>query len=81
MDANLVEQRHMEICQWSRLVIFDVTGSLHLSSSAACNDNRQPGMVVAVGIAHAASVEIKRMVEQRAVSFGRGLQLVQEVGE
>ena len=33
------------------------------------------------GIAHAAAVQVERMVEQRAVAFRRGLQLLQELRE
>ena len=38
-------------------------------------------MVVNIGIAHSAAVQIERMVEQSSVSFRSGPQLTQEVGE
>lgn len=38
-------------------------------------------MIVEVGIAHPAPVEVKRVVEERAVPLGRGLQLPDELGE
>ena len=38
-------------------------------------------MVVDVGVAHAAAVEVERVIEQRAVAVRRGFQLCEELGE
>ena len=45
---------------------------------AAGDQNRQVHVVVDVGIAHAAAVEEQPVVEERAVAFGRRLQLLEE---
>jgi hypothetical protein len=61
----------MEICQRHGLVIFDVTIAFHSARCATGDQNRQVRVVMDIGIADAAAVKIKRVVEQRAVSFRR----------
>ena len=81
MDADFVEQRQVEIGQRNRLRVCEVTVAFHSGRRAASDDDRQVRMVVNVRIADPAPVKNERMVEQRAVAFGRGFQFLQEPGE
>src|SRR4030095_15862775 len=72
MDADLVEQRQVEIGQGGRLGVFDVTPAFQSAGGATGDKDRQVCVVMHVGIANAAAVEVERMVEQCAVPFRRG---------
>ena len=65
-----VEQRQVQVGQRRRLGVPDVPAAAHSAGRAAGDDDRQVHVIVDVGIAHAAAVQIKRMVEQRAVALG-----------
>src|SRR5439155_2006515 len=81
VDANLVEQRQVEIGQRSRFVILDVTPALHPACRATGDQDRQVRVVMDVRIAYATAVKIERMIEQCAIPFRRGLQLPKELGK
>src|SRR5213078_4162061 len=67
VDADFVEERQVEVGERSRLVILDVTPALHPACRAADDKDRQVRVVMDVGIADAAAVKVKRLVQQRAV--------------
>ena len=50
MNADLLEQSQVEVCQWRRLVVPDVTSALHAARSPASHQDRQVGVVVDVWI-------------------------------
>ena len=81
VDAGFVEQRQVEIGERGRFGELDVTPASHSAGRATGDQDRQVRMVMDVGIADAAAVEIERMVEQGAVPFRRGLQFPEELGE
>src|SRR6185369_1207050 len=61
--------------------IANVTAAFHSSGGATRYKNWQIGVIVYIGIPHAAAIQIQRMIEKRSVSFRSGLQFVQEVGK
>src|SRR5438093_4944782 len=79
VHADLVEQSQVEIGQWCRLREFNLAPAFHASRRSTGDKDRQVTVVVHVGIAYAAAVKVKRMVEQGAVAFGRGFQFLQEL--
>ena len=48
---------------------------------ASRDDNRQVQVIVHIRVAHAAAEHDDRVIEQRAVAVGRGLQLLEVIGE
>src|ERR1017187_10389880 len=80
-DSHLFEQREVEVGERRRLLLADVAPAPHLAGRAAGDEDRQVRMVVEVGVAHAAAVEVERMVQERAISLGRCLQLREELGK
>src|SRR5678816_908687 len=81
MNAHFVEQCQVKISEWRRPRVFDVTASLHSDCRTTCQKNGQVRVIVDIGVADAAPVKIERMIEQRPVAFGGGLQLCQEFRE
>ena len=79
MDSNPFEQAQMEIRQWSRFLVFNVKRALALVRAASYHDDGQIGVVVHIRITHAATQEVHRMIEQRAVAVRRGLKLSYEI--
>src|SRR5262245_58088257 len=73
VDTDFFEQREMEICQRPRLGVLDVTGAFDRARTAAGDKDRQVHVIVHVGIAHSAAVQIDGMVQQAAVALGNGL--------
>ena len=73
MDAHFVEQRQVEIGQRRRFGVFEVAPAFYPGGRTASDKDWQIRMVVHVGVANAAAIKIKRMVEQRAVAFRRRL--------
>ena len=80
-DSCLVQQGEVQVCQWRWLVVANVPVALHAIGCTSCDDDWQVGVIVNVVIADAASVEQHYVVEQRAISFRRGLELLQILGE
>src|SRR6266516_1867257 len=63
-----IEQRQVKIGQRRRFRILDVTPSLDPACSAAGDKDRQVYVVMLVGIAHAAAIQVGRMVQQGTVA-------------
>ena len=61
--------------------IADVPAAPHLAGRTAGDEDRQVRVIMKVGIAHPAAVEVERVVQERAVPLGCGLQLREELGE
>src|SRR5205809_4785638 len=64
-----IEQRQVKIGQRRRFRILDVTPSLDPACSAAGDKDRQVYVVMLVGIAHAAAIQVGRMVQQGTVAI------------
>src|SRR5262245_47926131 len=77
--AVLVRDRHPQIAHrrsWRELHM-----TMTLADAAADADYRQRIAGVRVRVAHPAAVDDQRVVEQRAVAIGRGLQFVDKLRE
>src|SRR6058998_316243 len=81
VHADFVEQRQVKVRQRPGFVVLDVTSAFHSGCGATGDKDRQIRVVMDVRIADAAAVEIKRMIEERAVSFRRRFQLLEKFGE
>src|SRR5450432_3444135 len=79
-NACALEQSQVQICKRSGLGITYVTAALELAGSTGDKD-RKVDVVMLVAVAHSAAVKVERVVEQRAVAFRNGLELLQEVRE
>ena len=53
-----------------------MTPAPHVSGGPAGNDDRQIHMVMNIWISHAAAVQVKHVVQQRAIAFRRGLEFL-----
>ena len=53
----------------------------HAAGGAAGDKDGEIVVVVDIGVAHAAAVEMEAMIEEGAVGFRRGAQLGEELGE
>src|SRR5688572_25944785 len=59
--SHRVEQRQVEVRKRRRLVVLDMTSAAHLAGCPACDNDGQVHVIVNVGIAHAAAVEVERI--------------------
>ena len=80
-DADFFEECQVKVGERRGLGVLNVAASFELARRAAGDQDRQVDMVVDVGVAHAAAIEQEHMVEQRAVAFGRGFELLEEISE
>ena len=80
-DAYLIEQCEMKVGQRRGFVETDVPSALHAAGSAPGHDDREVRVVVHVRVAHAAAVEVQRVVEERSVAVLRRGELAEELGE
>ena len=71
----------MQVRHRLRLRVLQVASAPRPAGAAAGDHDRQVGVVVHVRVAHAAAVQVERMVQQRAVAVRRRGQLLQEVAE
>ena len=71
----------MEIGKRCGFIKTNVSSTPHLSCGTSGDDGGQVHVIVNIGVADAGAVKVKRMVEERAVAFFGGLQLLQEFGE
>src|SRR4051812_30757956 len=78
-DTDTLEQRHVQIGERRGLGILDVPSALDAGSSATRDEDREVHVIVNVGVAHAAAIEVQRVVEQRAVPFRRRFQFFEKV--
>src|SRR4030095_4358859 len=67
VNPDFVEEGQVKIGQRGGGGVFDVTPTLHAASSATGDEDREVGVVMDIGIADAAAVEVERMVEQAAI--------------
>ena len=71
----------MEIREGCPILVLDVPPTSQAGCGAACDQNREVHVVVQAGVAHPASVQVDRIVEQRAVAVRSGLQFLEELRE
>ena len=71
----------MEVGQRRAALVLDVPATPHAGRRAARDQNGKVLMVVHAGVAHPASVQVDRVIEQRAVAVGRGFQLLEKLRE
>src|SRR4026209_2780873 len=81
MHPHPIEQREMEIGQVRSLLVADVPAALHTRDCAAGDENREAFVIVSTRIPDAASVQIKGVVEERAVAIRRGFHSLQKIRE
>src|SRR6266516_243133 len=79
MDPHAVEQREVEVCQRSAILVPDVTATPHAGRSATSDQNWKVLVVVNTGVAQPASVQVHRVIEQRAVAVGSGFQFLEKL--
>ena len=79
LHAEFLEEREQQVRHGSVRWRYDVPAALQLSRETADHDHRQRIVIVLVAVAHAASVQHDRVVEQIPIAVGRRLQLVDEV--
>src|SRR5215212_5707853 len=58
-----------------------MAAAAHVSGGPAANDDWQINMVMNIWIAHAAAVQVERVVEQGATRLRRGLELLKKFCE
>ena len=74
VHADFVEEREVQIGERHGLVVADVSIAFHPACRAPGDEDRQVGVIVHVGVSNAATVEQQRVIQERAVALGRGLQ-------
>src|SRR5687768_14587037 len=68
-DTGPFEQREVQIRQRRGLRVLQVTGALEPVGATPGDQDRQVHMIVDVGIAHPAPVQIERMIQEASVSL------------
>src|SRR5437660_1331439 len=81
MHTHAIEQREVEICQRCSILVTDMTATLHAGRSTARDQNWKVLMVVNTGVAQPASVQVHRVIEQRAIAVGSGFQFLEKLRE
>src|ERR1051325_12119549 len=81
MDAGFVEHREIEIREGRWFGVAKMAAAAHAAGSAARDDDRQIGVIMNVGVAHAAAIKIERVIEERAIAIGSLLHFLEEFGE
>src|SRR3954466_4706431 len=81
MNSRFVQKRQVQVRQWGRLRVSDMPSAFHPGCAAASDEDRQICVVMNVGIADAAAVKVKRVIQQRAIAFFRGHQFRAELRE
>ena len=79
MNANAIEQREVQVGQRRSLLVPDVPAALQAGCGAACDQDRKVFVIVKAGIAHAAAVQVDRVIEERAVAIGSRLHPLEEL--
>ena len=81
VDTNAVEQREVEVGEWRHFIELDVAIALYACGAATSDEDREVAVIVFVEIPHAAAVQVERVIQEGAVSVGRGIQFLQVLGE
>src|SRR5436309_15062153 len=79
MPPHAIEQREVESCQRRAILVPDVTATPHSGRSATRDQNWTVLMVVNTGVAQPASVQVHRVIKQRAVAVGSGCQFLEKI--
>src|SRR5437773_12086955 len=79
MHPHAIEQREVEIRQRRAIRVPDVTATPHSGRSATRDQNWKVLMVVNTGVAQPASVQVHRVIKQRAVAVGSGFQFLEKI--
>src|SRR5262249_6328220 len=79
MNANAIEQREVNIGQRCSLLIANMPTAFQPGSGAASHQDRKIVMIVKAGITHTATVQVDRVIEQRAITIGSGFHSLEEV--
>src|SRR5262245_40712298 len=78
-DPDEIEQSEVEVSQVRSFFELDMPAALQASCSAARYQDRQVFMIVEAGVAHAAAVQVDRVIEERPVAVGRGFHFLEEI--
>src|SRR5438034_9002488 len=81
MDPHAVEQSEVQVCQRRAVLVPDVTATPHAGRGATRDQNWKVLMVVNTGVAQPASVQVHRVIEQRAIAVGGGFQFLEKLRE
>src|SRR5881394_1135597 len=76
--ADFVEEREVKVGQRRGLRELEVSSAFHPAGGASSHEDGEVGMVVDVRVAHAAAVKVERVIQQRPIAFGRGLEAAEE---
>src|SRR5439155_1106642 len=68
-------------CQRCSILVTDMTATLHAGRSTIRDQNWKVLMVVNTGVAQPASVQVHRVIEQRAIAVGSGFQFLEKLRE
>ena len=74
----LVEEAEMQVGERHGLLVANVAVSPDFRAASTREKDGEVGVVVDVGIAHAAAVEVKRVIQERPLPFRRGLEFLQK---
>ena len=77
--AELLHDRQQDVGLWCVLLAPNMKIPLDRSPGVAGDDRRNPFVTVHIGIAHGASIENQRIIEQVAVAIAGALQLLEEI--
>src|SRR5262245_54608023 len=77
VHSNPIEQREVEVGQRRSLFIPYVPPALQTGSRSARDKDGKVIVIVKAGIAHAAAVQINRVVQQRTVTIWCGFQFLE----
>src|SRR5256885_819544 len=79
--ADPVQQREVEVRQRRAVLVRDVAATTQSGRRAARDQDGKIFVVVHAGVAHPAAIQVDRVIEERAVALGRGLQLLEKLRE
>src|SRR5262249_12223889 len=77
--SGAIQDCQVQIGERLWLRVADVPAAL--ASGASRYEHRQIRVIVLVAIAHAAAIQVQRVIEERAISVGCRFELLQEGGE
>ena len=79
--AHAIEQCEMEICQIRGLGEADMTAPFQAGLRPTRHQQGQVLVIVNARVAHAAAVDVNRMIEERSIAIRSSLHFLQELGE
>src|SRR5580765_242315 len=79
MDADAIEQRQVKVGQGHGFVVLEMPSALQARGGTARDKDWKVLVIVQAGIAHAASVQINGVIEERAVAIGSRLHPLEEL--